>query len=549
VAFESGEKYTAMKSAFTVQLSAKDREIRSLKSELADAHAQLVTMRNRWMQVFDDVEKEHAKALEKKDRKIKACEERALKAEQQRDDFRGRLKEKSRELYEAKTALEEEQGKVSNLKAQISRDHENSSKSSSMSPNRKKITNNREPSGKRPGGQPGHEWHPRKKYVPTSRVELPAPKEYADSSDYKLTGKTITKQLVDMRVELIVTEYTTAEYRHIRTGERVHAEFPRGLVLDVTYGGSIKAFAFLLNNYCNVSIGKVSGFLSELTNGELNISTGMINGLAREFSRKTEAEQKKTFADMLLCPVMHVDFTSARVNGKKVNVAVCATPFHVLYFARERKGHEGIRGTPVEVSRQTFVHDHDLTYYAYGDAHQECLDHVLRYLKDSIANEAKLKWHRQMQALLREMIHFRNGLDPGDDRDPDKIDPERVSELEARYDEILQLARDEYDYEPPSKYYRNGFNLYRRLFEYRSAHLLFLHDRRVPHSNSLAERLLRIYKRKQHQVMAFRSLGGLEELCNALGTIATLRSRGKSLYGSIVAIFDTMVDNSVDAVS
>ena len=157
LAFETGEKYMAMKSAFAVQLSARGSEIRRLRSELADARAQLVTMRNSWMQVFDDVEKEHVKAIKKKDRTIKDLEERALRGERQRDELRDRLKEKAVELYEAKTALEEEQGKVLNLKAQISRDHENSSKPSSMIPNRRKITNNREPSGKRPGGQPGHE--------------------------------------------------------------------------------------------------------------------------------------------------------------------------------------------------------------------------------------------------------------------------------------------------------------------------------------------------------------------------------------------------------
>lgn len=112
-----------------------------------------------------------------------------------------------------------------------------------------------------------------------------------------------------------------------------------------------------------------------------------------------------------------------------------------------------------------------------------------------------------------------------------------------------KLAKNEYDYEPPSKYYKDGFNLYLRMAGYRSAHLLFLHDRRVPYSNSLSERLLRIYKRKQHQVMAFRSFDSLDDLCNALGVIATLRTHGKNLYESVAAIFDMpeIIDvNTVD---
>jgi len=537
-AFESGDKYTEMMAASKAQLAEKDREIKRLKSELADSNTRNVTMRENWWQVFDDMEKAHAKELKAKDQALKKMEERALNAERRLDETKDKLLEKTREVYQILSELEEEKGKNLKLTAQLNRDHENSSISSSMKPNRKKITNNREKSGKTHGGQIGHEHHPRKCHIPTKKIEIPAPKEYVDSPDYKPTGKTITKQLVDIRLEVIVNEYSTPEYRNVRTGERVHADFPGDLVLDVTYSGNVKTFALLLNNYCNVSIAKVSELICELTSGKLNISTGMINGLANELSRKTEADQKKAFADILLAPAMNVDFTNARVGGKNVNVAVCATPNNVLYFARKHKGHKGIKDTPIEVYNLTLVHDHEKAFYKYGGAHQECLDHVLRYLKDSMINEKELKWNILMRDLIREMIHFRKHLDPNDERNPDEIDPDRVSEFKARYDEILRLAKEEYEYEPPSKYYKKGYNLYVRMEKYKASHLLFLHDRRVPYSNSLAERLIRIYKRKQHQVMSFRSFESLESLCNTLGAIATLRNQGKSLYESIAAIFD-----------
>jgi hypothetical protein len=341
-----------------------------------------------------------------------------------------------------------------------------------------------------------------------------------------------------------VTEYSTPEFRHVPTGQRVHADFPENLVNEVNYSGNIKAFAFLLNNRCNVSIRNVSGFLSELTGGELEISTGMINGLSKEFSLKTEEEQKKAFVDILLSPVVNTDFTTARVNGRNMNVVACATPSVVLYFAREHKGHEGVKGTPIETYQHTLVHDHDVTFYNYGDAHQECIDHPLRYLKGSMENEPKLKWNKQMRELMQEMIHFRNGLDPKDDRDPDKIDPDKVSNLEKRYDEILDIAKEEYEYEPPTKYYVDGFNLYKRLVKYKVNHLLFLHDRRVPHNNNLAERLLRIFKRKQAQAMTFRSDGGLDYLCQSLGTVATVRAQGKNLYESVASMFSRLINRN-----
>ena len=538
-AFTSGEKYVDLKAEAKAQLAKSEKEIKKLKQELADTRRQVIDVRNKWAEIFDDLEKERAKEREGQRRELKKMEERALNAERQRDEAKDRLLEKTRELYQAQTELEDERDKNQTLKSQINRDHENSSTSSSQVPNRKKITNNRVRSGKRPGGQPGHEHHPRKRHEPTSKVEIPSPAEFADSPDYVPTGRTIVKQHVDIRLEVITTEYSTPEYRNVRTGERVHAEFPGGLVLDVTYSGRVKALAFLLNNYCNVSIGRVSELLGELTQGEMEVSTGMINGLSGEFSRKSEAQQKEAFADMLLAPVINVDFTIATVNGVQMNVAVCATPNNVLYFARENKGHKGVKGTPVETCFSTLVHDNESTFYSYGDAHQECLDHVLRYLQDSILNEVTLKWNARMQLLLREMIHFRKHLDPEDSRNPDEIDPGKVAGFEASYDEILRQAKKEYEYEPLGKYsYRKGYNLYLRLERLKAEHLLFLHDRNVPYSNSLAERMARVFKRKQHQVMAFRSFDGLDKLCDALGVVATFREQGMNLYESVAAVFD-----------
>ena len=532
-AFESGEKYLVMYSEFKTKLSAKDQEITKLKQELADAHIQTITVRKNWMQVFEDMENEHKKELQKKDSKIKKLEKRALNAEIMLDSAKDNLKEKNIELYRVMTELEEEKGKNQKLKAQINRDYENSSISSSLKPNHKKIPNNREKTDKKPGGQPGHKGHSRKKHLPTNQIHIPASEKYTNNSNFKPTGKTIVKQMVNLKISVTVDEYDTPEFRNVHTGQRVHADFPLGVINDVNYGGSIKAFAFLLNNRCCVAIDKVREFLSELTNGKLQISKGMINGLCKEFSKKTEAEQKEVFSDLLLSPVLNTDFTSSRLSGKNVQVAVCATPKTTMYFARKQKGHKGVEGTPVESYQGILVHDHDKTFYNYGSDHQECLAHVLRYLKDSIENERNLKWNKQMRELIQEMIHYRNSLNP--DADPE---PYKVTWYETKYQDILGIAKGEYEYEPPSKYYLKGYNLYMKLHNYKKSHLLFLHNKSVPANNNLSERLLRVFKRKQKQVMAFRSFDSLHYLCNSMGIINLLRLQEKNLYTNITSIFE-----------
>lgn len=49
---------------------------------------------------------------------------------------------------------------------------------------------------------------------------------------------------------LDVTEYHADVYYNSQTGERVHAAFLDGVIDDVNYDGSIRAFLFLLNNNC-----------------------------------------------------------------------------------------------------------------------------------------------------------------------------------------------------------------------------------------------------------------------------------------------------------
>jgi hypothetical protein len=535
-AHKSGEKYQKLVKFYEGCLAAKDRVIKQLKQELAEVRAQYVEVRKNWLEVTEDLESEHAKEMSQKNRIIDALQKAFWNAQNTIDDLKEKLISQKKEIYKVQTELEDEKGKVLKLKAQINRDYENSSIPSSQKPNRKKITNNREKTGRKPGGQRGHKGHVRKQHTPTHKIEIPPIEEHLHP-DYKTTGRTITKQLVNIRVILDVTEYSTPEFRFYN-GQRVHAPFPEGLVNEVTYGGSIKAFAFLLNNRCNVSIEKTTDFIAELTGGELKLSTGMISGLSKEFSKKTEPEQKKAFADMLLTPAIYTDFTTAKVNGINMAVLVCANDTGAIYFAKEHKGHEGVKGTPIETFQGALIHDHDKTFYNYGGDHQECLEHVRRYLKDSMTNEPNLKWNTQMRELINEMIHFKNSIATDDNRNPSQIDPPKVKDFEDRYDEIIKLAETEYEYEPPSKYYPEGFNLYKRLEKYKPNHLLFLYNKDVDPTNNLSERLLRIFKRKQQQVMTFRSWHGLDFLCNSLGVLSTFRNQEEGLYHNVSTVFD-----------
>lgn len=334
-------------------------------------------------------------------------------------------------------------------------------------------------------------------------------------------------------------EYTATVFRNRETGSRVHADFPDGFDTDITYDSSVKALAFLLANEGNMSARKIKKVLSEVSGGTLNISEATINGLCREFSEKTEQERDEIMRGILSSPVLNVDFTNANVNGKARQVLIVASPGAdiCMYIARDKKGHKGIEGTPVERYVGTLVHDHDTTFYRYGLGHQECMQHNMRYLTGSMENEPEREWNKKIHGLIREMIHYKNSLG---DRD---FDTETVASLESRYDEILKGAEEEYKDVPPNKYYREGYNLYLylylRLVEYKESELKFLHDKKVPANNSLAERLARQYKRKQKQAIVFRSDESFSCICDSLSVIQTFRMQEEgNLYDKVAEIFN-----------
>ena len=534
-AFRSGEKYLRMEEQRLREVRALERKVTKLEETVAKEHAHAITIRNQWFEIFEQLQKECDRKVAKAEKKAASMEKRALRAEGQRDAALDKVTAQRQELYKIKTELDESNQKMQKLTAQINRNYENSSIPSSKSITHKKISNSREKTGRKPGGQPGHRGYCRKKLVPTEVLRLPPPEEVILDPDFKKTSKTITKQKIDINIEVQVTEYHADVYYNSKTGERIHASFPPGVTDDVNYGGKLRAFLFLLNNDCCTSIDKSRRFLSDLTGGKVNISKGMINSLCKSFAEKTESERKEIFQDMLLSPVMHTDCTNARINGESSYVFVCAVPGgDVLYFARDKKGHEGVKGTVVEDYQGTLIHDHEATFYKYGNNHQECLAHVLRYLKDSMENEKERTWNQQMHSLIQEMIHYRNSLS-----ESEQSDPQTVFNFEKRYQMILTTARDEYEYEPPGKYYRDGYNLYKRMKKYMKYHLLFLRDKNVPATNNEAERLLRKYKRKQAQAVSFRSQSSIDDLCQCMSMLIMMRKKEPSnLFYDVAEIFE-----------
>ena len=510
--FKSGERYVKLEKEYHKNLSYVERLLKKSERELGKAHAETISVRKAWMSVVDECIKE----LDIMGKQL---------FDLQMDN--ARLK---KELYEAKVLHEEEKDKNAALTARINKDHTNSSKPSSSNPNHATIHNSREKTDCKPGGQPGHVHHPRKKQKPDKTILIPAPEEYLDKTMYTPTGRTIKKQLVKAHLVTEVTEYEAQEFRNNETGQRVHAPFPDGVSYDVNYDGTVKALAYMLNNECCVSIAKTQRFINEASQGRLSISTGMISNLSRQFSEKTEDERDKIFLELMSAPVMHADFTFGRVAGKQGAVMITATPDgKIMYQARSKKGDEGVKGSPLEFYEGTVVSDHESAIIKHGKRHQECLAHISRYMQASIENEKDKTWSAEMLKWIKTSIHYWNQVNNGQI----EYSEAKAERLISEYDRIIEKAKDEYEYIPPTDYYRDGYNTYVRMAEDRANYTLFLRDPSVPPTNNIAERSGRRYKRKNAQVMSFRSAKGAEYFCDGLTVTESIKSTGKNLYNEI----------------
>lgn len=531
-AFRSGEAWQKLRAEYEAVIRRQNQEMKKLRRERDEYSFTRKKITRQWMEVLEDLEREHKKEVKKLKKAVAELLDMVASLMNRNTELEEEKKKILHDYDEAVSQLEEANGLIVKLRAQVNHNYENSSLPSSKCIGRKKIVNNRERTGKKPGAQPGHPHHPRKPMKPDRIVEIPAEERLKDDPGYTPTGNTVLRQVIGIAVVPVVTEYRTEEFWDKKKGRKAHSAFPCGVTDDVNYDESMKAVLFLLNSRCNVSLEKTAQFVSDVTDGKLAPSVGMISGLCREFSLKSREEQDRLFKALLDAPVMHVDGTVARVNGNNNHVVVCSNGAATMYFARESKGHAGVRGTPVETFGGILVHDHEACFYGYGSDHQECMVHIERHLRDSMENEENLTWNRQMLELIQKMIH-ENNTAPAEG-----IAEEKIAELEAEYDAIVRKAAEEYENGPPSDYYREGYNLYLRMVEYKHNHLLFLSEPPVSPDNNLCERKARILKGKINQAISLRSFEHLEYFCECLSVLDHFATDDKdNLYQSVKGIF------------
>lgn len=430
---------------------------------------------------------------------------------------------------------------VDRLKNKNNKNSSNSSKPSStnMTTPKKKtganIYNYRIKTGKKCGGQYGHDGHTLSKknveeLINNKKIEV---REFV----HTINGKTSRENTIKYKLGIEIKPYVE---RHIfKYDENCKDTLPKEYYTDVTYDNSIKALSIELSAYHVISYDRLSDFFNVITDGVIQISKGNLVNILYEFSNKSNSTLKVLEEEILNSKYNHTDETVTKFNGKNMYVRNYSNENTVIYKAHKNKGHRPIKEDNI-LTRFCggIMGDHDTTLQKYGTKNYECNIHLGRYLEELIQNIKDIVWPIKMKELIFRMNNTRKiaisfGLK--------KFDKSKIDEYVKEFDSLLELAKEENKC-IKSTYYKDKANkLYRRLRKYKKNHLYFIKDFEVPFDNNLSEQDLRMFKTKTKISGGFRSMKAAEHYVNALSIIKTSIKRNINPFESIKAIFNNEV--------
>ena len=432
--------------------------------------------------------------------------------------------------------------RVAELEAQIAKNSRNSSKPPSSDGFNKapQTRSNRTPSGKKPGGQTGHEG------ASLSQVENPDKVIkhavcYCGSCGVSLADKkpcdVEKRQVFDLPpLALSVTEHQ-AESKRCHCGHLTMAAFPENVTAPVQYGCEVYSLSVYLNTYQFVPFARLKEFFWDLFGVRLSPATAK---RALETTSDNVAQTAEAIKDAVIRSALaHFDETGMRVAGSLHWLHSSSTENLTHYAVSQYRGTKAMKEIGIlPAFKGKAIHDAWSPYYRFEDCiHYLCNAHHLRELK-FILEEHKEKWAGRMHDLLlkihKVVVSHKEAGKPG-------LSAHRLKVLETRYNQIIVAGKKLHGHRGEleqigsrgRKRQRKGKNLLDRLDQNRDQVLGFMRDFMVPFTNNLAEQDIRMQKVKQKISGCFRTLAGAKVFAQLRTYISTARKQGHRVLDAI----------------
>jgi hypothetical protein len=180
--------------------------------------------------------------------------------------------------------------------ADVAKDSSNSSQppgSDSVKKGRKSLKK----TGKPLGGQEGHDGatHLYEGEV-THREEVTKDVEKYRNNPLWIQLKATRRQILDVKLERVVVEYISREFRNIETGETVSGEFPDGVNAGVQFGLNLRTFVVFLRDHEHIPYRRLAALIFGLF--DLKIGESTLVNIVREAETSETVQLFKKAAAM-----------------------------------------------------------------------------------------------------------------------------------------------------------------------------------------------------------------------------------------------------------
>ena len=392
------------------------------------------------------------------------------------------------------------------------KDSHNSSIPPSKDENRPNRTSSlREKSGKKVGGQPGHEG---------KTLEMTAnPDEIIDhrscfcprcGTDVSEMPAEVSeaRQVVDIPViKQVVTEHRV--YRHQCTcGHVFESDFPQGVDWSVSYGKNIESLVGYLNVRQYLPFKRLEEMMHDVFG--VSISEGGLHSLLNRLSGKGVTAYEMIRQTVLNSSVIGTDETGMKINGKKNWFWTWQSKMATFIAASANRGSETIEIQVNGISaKAVLVHDCWKAHFKTPvGRHQVCTVHLIRELK-YLEELYKVAWPVRFRIMLIEADLLKKRLSPADYLYPDHC----RSLLEKELDALLQ------DHINPK--HKELISFQKRMVRYKNHLFTFLYDPAVPSHNNDSEKAIRNVKVKQKVSGQFKTMFAAENFAILRSIIET----------------------------
>jgi len=455
-------------------------------------------------------------------------------------DFIGLVEVLLTRLQQLETLVQEQAATIQTLQDQLAKNSGNSGKPPSSDGLKKPRTRSlRQKTGRKPGGQKGHQGHTLKMRDEPEHVEAHplacCPNCQTDLSRVRPSGY-VQRQVFDVPpVRIEVTEHRAEIKECPHCQARVQAAFPAEVSQPVQYGSRLKAQASYLNSYHFIPHARTCELLGDFYGHRP--APALVKEANQAVETGSEPALTAIYEQLIQAEVERFDESGLRVAGKTQWLHVASTEELTYYEVHPKRGQAAMHdiGILPNFSGRA-VHDHWQSYQTFDNCdHAYCNAHHLRELQ-FVTDQYQQLWAEQMAQLLLDIKAevAQTALVA------ETLLPERITHFEKRYDDILQQGFDANPppltpppkqrgrtKQPPPK------NLLDRLDKHKPQTLAFMYDFRVPFDNNLAERDVRMVKVKQKVSGSFRTEQGAKTFCAIRSYISTARKQGGNVIDSI----------------